>query len=125
MRTSNGSLPQGAPPAADALDCKSSRVVIYAEIYPARIRRKIVNAIGRNLAEFGDLEIVNPHRLRPSLRPQLASAIPKVADQLFFLGVDGDRWLARPLEVFDLLVDVFELGVAIRMRRPSRVFLLA
>jgi hypothetical protein len=82
-------------------DCKSSRVVIYAEIYPARIRRKIVNAIGRNLTEFRDLEIVNPHRLRPSLRPQLASAILEVADQLFFLGVDGDRWLARALEVFD------------------------
>jgi len=80
---------QGAPPAADALDCKSSRVVIYAEIYPARIRRKIVNAIGRNLAEFRDLEIVNPHRLRPSLRPQLASAILEVADQLFFLGGGG------------------------------------
>jgi hypothetical protein len=67
---------------------------------------------------------VNPHRLWPSLRPQLASAILEVADQLFFLGVDGDRWLTRTLEVFDLLVNVFELGVAIRMPRPFKGFLV-
>ena len=89
--------------------------MVDAEIDPAGVGGDVVDAVGRHLAEFGDHEVVHPHRLGLALGTQLTAAILEVADQLLLLGVDRDGRLAGSLERLDLRVDVLELCVAVGM----------
>ena len=61
---------------------------------------------------------MHPHRRGLPFRPPLASRVLEVAHQFFLLRIDGDDGLRGPLELPDLLVDIPELRVAVRMRRP-------
>ncbi len=58
---------------------------------------------------------MHPDRCRLPFRPPLASGVLEVADQFLLLRVDGDDGLRGPLEPPDLLVDIPELRVAVRM----------
>jgi hypothetical protein len=50
---------QGLPPAPDALDSEGSGIVIDTYINPARVGCDVVDAVRRNLAQFGYLEVVD------------------------------------------------------------------
>ena len=54
------------PPAADALNGESGGIAVNANVHPALVGGDIVDAIGRCLAQFFDLEVVNANRLRVS-----------------------------------------------------------
>ena len=71
---------------------------VDADTDPAVVGGDVVDPIGRGLAEFGDDEVMHPHRLGLALGAQFAAAILEVADQLLLLGVDRDRRLAGSLE---------------------------
>jgi hypothetical protein len=73
------------------------------------------DAIGRDLAEFRDLEVMHPNRLGLALGTQLLAGVLEVADQLFLLGVDGDGRRSRRDGGLYRRIDVLELRVAIGM----------
>jgi hypothetical protein len=77
------------------------------------LAENVVNPVRHGLAESGNGEVMQSDRLRLPLGPLLAAAIPEVADELFFLRVDGDHRLSGRLECLHLGVDMLELGVAI------------
>ncbi len=58
-----------APPTSDALDREGRGIVVDPDINPARVRRDVIDPVGRYLAQFGDLEVVHPHPL--GLAPRL------------------------------------------------------
>jgi len=60
---------QGLPPAPDTLDSEGSGIVIDTNINPARVGCDVVDAVGRNLSQFGYLEVVNPHGLGVAFGP--------------------------------------------------------
>jgi hypothetical protein len=53
-----------------------------------------------------------------ALRPQFPAPVFEVADKLLLLGVHRDRRLLFGLERLDPGVDMFELGVAVRVVTP-------
>src|ERR1700712_3415552 len=103
------------PPPPDALDRKSSCIVIDANIYPTRIGGNVIDAIGCNLTQFRYFEVMNADWLRVALRTQFAAAIFEIADQLLLFTINRDDGLRRPLELFYPCIDVFELLIAIGM----------
>ena len=82
---------------------------------PADILARVVDAIGNSLALFRVDEIVNLDFLRQSLGKPLTPVVFVVSDEFLLLGVDGNHRIAARLERLDLVVDVSELGIAIRM----------
>ena len=90
-------------------------VVINADIHPARIGRQIINAVGRNLAQFRIDEIMNPHFLRCSLGLPFAPSVLEVTDQFFLLGIDGYHRIACRLEFSDLPCNKAKLCISIFM----------
>jgi hypothetical protein len=105
------------PPAPNAFHGKGGRVAGDAQIDPARVGGDVVDPIRRHLAEFGNDEIMHPHRLRLTTRTQFAPAIPEVSDKLFLPGVDRDGRLSGGLQGVDERVDMLEPRVAIRVAR--------
>jgi hypothetical protein len=89
--------------------------MVDAQIDPAGIGGDVVDAVGRDLAQFGDDEIMHPHRFGLALRTELTSCILKVTNKLLLLRVDRDGRLSSDLERIDLRVDVFELRIAVGM----------
>ncbi|GAU71406.1 FHA domain-containing protein [Streptomyces sp. NBRC 110611] len=55
------------------------------------------------------------HLHQVALRPPLAAHVRQLAEHLLLLRVHADHRLAVSLVLFDLLVDVAELGVPVRM----------
>src|SRR5260370_28259241 len=105
------------PPARDALHGEGGGIVVDAKVDPTGIGGDVIDAVGRALAQFRDDEIVHPDRLGLAFGTQFATAILEVPDQLLLLRVDRDGRLSGSLERIDLRIDVFELGVAIRVAR--------
>src|ERR1017187_6582911 len=58
---------------------------------------------------------MHPHRLRIALGPQFPSAILEIANQFLLLRIDGDHWLLPAQRPLHFAVEVFELGIAIRV----------
>jgi len=56
--------------------------VIGAEIDQAGVGRNVIDAIGSDLAECGNLEVMNAYGLRIAFGPQLTTTILEIADQL-------------------------------------------
>src|SRR3954454_22805489 len=83
------------PPAADALDGERGGIGVDADINPAVVGGDVVDAIGGNLAQLRDLEIVDADRFGIAPGPQLPARVLEVADQLLLLGVDRDGRFAR------------------------------
>jgi hypothetical protein len=83
------------------------------EVDPPIIGGDVVDAIRCHLAEFRDDEVMHPDRLGLPLGAQFAATILEVADQFFFLGVNGDRRLMSGQSLSHTLVDVVKLRVPI------------
>src|SRR4029077_2457189 len=123
-------LAEAIPPAANTLDREGCRVGVDADVDPALVVGDVVvrqaltmrDAIGRDFAEFRDLEGMHPNRFGLAFGTQLLAAILEVADQLFLLGVDGDGGGTRRDGCLDRRIDVLELRVAIRMARALAGF---
>jgi hypothetical protein len=113
---------EAVPPAANALDREGGRVGVDADIDPALVGGDVLDAIGRDLAEFGYLEVMHPNGLGLALGTQLFAAVLEVADQFLLLGVDGDGGRTRCDGCRYRRIDVLELPVAIRMARALAGF---
>src|SRR5712692_4153541 len=85
---------------------------------PSRVAGKIVDPVRNRLAALRNEEVMHSDGRGPAFRPPLSSGVLEVADQLFLLRIDRDDWLGGGLAPTDLLVDVAELGVPVRMLRP-------
>ena len=111
----------GIPPAADGLDRELGGVVVGADVHPPGVRRP-----GRRSRTGWPCP---RHRRRshgpgpvPD-RPWAATGPPGVAelaDQLLLLGVDADHRIPGRQVGLDLLVDVAELGVPVRVLAVPR-----
>ena len=80
---------------------------------PSFVVGDVVNAVGRGATKLGVDEVVDADLLRRSGRPIFTSAILEVADEFFFLRIDGDRRLVGGDGGLDRLGDMSELRVAI------------
>jgi hypothetical protein len=78
---------------------------------------KAKSRIGRDLAQFGGLEVVDAHGFRITFRAQLAPAVLEIANQLNLLCINRNGRLPVIVEPFDLIVDVFKQRVSVRMGR--------
>lgn len=110
-----GSLALSVPPAADRLDRERRGVVIGADVDPAGVRRDVVDPVGDGLVQLRVSEVMHVHRHRLTCRPPLAAAVLEVSDELLLLGVHADHWLATVPVPTGLLVEIAELGVAVRV----------
>src|SRR5271154_5603114 len=52
---------EAVPPAANALDGEGGGAGVDANIDPTLVGGNVVDAIGRDLAELGDLEVMHPN----------------------------------------------------------------
>jgi len=118
-------LTQGEPPASNAFDREGRGIVIGAEIDQAGVGRNVIDAIGSDLAECGNLEVMNAYGLRIAFGPQLTTTILEIADQFLLFGIDRDGRLVAITELFDLRIDCSNCMSRSGWVAPSRVFLLA
>ncbi len=102
-------------PESDAIDGELPGIVIDSQADIAEIGADVVDPVGDDFAQFLVLEIVGFDLDRLTLRPIVAAAVLKLADQFLLLGVDRYHGLIGRLKRLDLGVDVFELRVAIGM----------
>src|ERR1700678_2671286 len=102
------------PPVTNARHRKLGCVVIDAHAHPAFLVRQVVNSIRDRLAQFFILEVVSAYLRRLTRRAPLASGVLEIAQILLLLAIHGDRWLLLSLPESDLVVDVAELGIAVR-----------
>jgi hypothetical protein len=79
---------------------------------------EVVDAVGNRLALLGDEEVVYPNPFGCALWPPFAAGVLEVSDQLLLLRVHRDRRLSTLLEATNLVEDVVELRVAIRVLGP-------
>ena len=91
------------------LNGELGRVARDPDADEAGVGGHIVDAIGHDLAEFLVLEVMHVHPPWLAFRAIIGSAVLEVADQLLFLGVDGDYGLWLGLRRHDFRVDIFEL----------------
>src|SRR5690348_4916731 len=108
-------LPKLVPPAPDALDGKGGGIGINADADPAVVGGNVIDAVGGDPAQLGDLEIMHPHRLRLALGTQFTAVVFEVADQFLLLRVDRDRRLAGGNRRFHRRIDVGELRIPVRV----------
>ena len=101
------------------MHCELGGVARNSDADEAGIGGHIVDPIGHDLTELPVLEVVHVHAPWIAFRTIISSAILEIANQLLFLGVDGDDRLLLGLRRNDFRVDVFELGVAVGMLRAS------
>jgi hypothetical protein len=113
-RAGVGRAADAGPPAADGLHSELGGVAIAAHRHPARVGAQVVDAVRYGLALLAG-EVVNfgPARV-PGRTPGPALA-GVLADQFLLLRIDADYRLARGEGSGDPVVDVAELGVAIRV----------
>ena len=89
-------FPHLLPPPLDGGNGERRRVVIDAEIHPARIQREIVDPVRNDLPQFLVREIVDVHFRRFAFRVPFPPCIFEVPDEFFFLRVHGDHRVAVP-----------------------------
>jgi hypothetical protein len=89
------------------------------------VGRDVVDAIGRHLAQFGDLEIMHPNRFGLTLRTQLAPGVLEVANELLLLCINGDRRLASGIAALAVRLMWSNCASRSGWLPPLRVFWLA
>jgi tetratricopeptide (TPR) repeat protein len=99
------------------VDGKLGRVMINPHAHPALILADIVNTVRYCLSQFLVLEIVAAHFFRLAFWLLFSPSILEVSHQLLFLRVNRDDRLVSLLEFSALPVEVFELSIAVLMRR--------
>ena len=110
--------PHLAPPAASRLRGELSRVVVDADTDPPLVVRQVVNPRRGHFPQNLVREVFGADLLRGAGGSPLLPRVLEIPDQFPLLRVHGHDRLTRPLEGTHLAVNVLELGVAIRMRRP-------
>ncbi len=103
------------PPPPDAFQREGRSIVVDAQIDPSGVGHDVIDPVGRNLAQFGNDEIMHPDRFWIALWTQLTPCILEVFDKLLLLRVNRDGRLPGGPERLDPGVDVFKLRVAVRM----------
>ena len=110
-----GSRALAEPPAAQRLHRECGGVMIGADIDPASVRRDVVDPVGDRLAQPRVGEVMGADLGRLALRVPLPAAVLVCPGQFLLLGVHADHRVFAAEMVFDLLVDVTELGIAVRV----------
>src|SRR5262249_39459586 len=113
-----GLLPHHVPPAPDARHRKRCSIMIRSHIHPTRVLRRVIHPIWSDLAQLGNLKIMDADSLRLSLRPQLPSLSFEIPYQLLLFRIDRNDRLIGGLKCLDLLVNMLKLGIAVWMRAP-------
>ena len=108
-------LAKFVPSPSNALDGEGCGVMIDPHADPAGIGGDVVDAVGHDLAELRDLEVMHPHLLGIALGPQFPTTVLEVANKLLLLGIHGNRRLLLGLERLDAGIDVLKLGIAVRV----------
>ena len=106
------------PPPPNAFDGKLCGVMIRPHIDPTDIQCWIIHTLGRYLSLNGILKIMDLNLLRRSLRAPLGTSLFEVANQFLLLGIHRDDRIAKALKLLHLSVNVFKLGITIRVRSP-------
>ena len=92
--------------------------MIDADVHPPGILREVVHPVRDYLAQRVVDKVVHADGDRLALGVPLATGVLVVADELLLLRVDGDHGCAPRLERVDPVVEILELIVAVRVRRP-------
>jgi hypothetical protein len=105
------------PPAADRGDRESRSVVIDADVDPSGVRGDVVDPVGDGLLDLGtgEEETVVLDLDRIAFRPPFPARDRQPSQLLALLGIDADDRLAAVLVLADLLTDVTELRVPVRV----------
>ncbi len=91
--------------------------MVNADTDPPGVAGEIVDPVGNGLAARRNQEVVDADRRGAAFRSPLASGILEVADQFLLLRIDGDHGLRGPLAPPDVVIDVPELRIAVRVVR--------
>ena len=113
-------LPHAAPPTPDALDGKSSRIVVRPHTDPGLVLGDIVHPIRTDPAQIRNQEVMHQHLLRRSLGTQLPPTVLEGPHQFLLLRVHGDHRLSQGELQLHRPVQVLKLGVAVRVFRPRQ-----
>ena len=89
--------------------------MVGADGHPAGVRGQVIDPVRHRLARAVPGEVMGPGRRRLALGPPLAARVLELADQLLLLGVHADHRIGGVLVGLDLLVDVPELRVPVRV----------
>ena len=89
--------------------------MVDTHAHPRFVVRHIEHAVGYAFAQLPVLEIVDLHGDRLSLGAPFPPAVAEIPDQFLLFRINGNHRLTSALKDFYFLVDIVELGVAIRM----------
>jgi len=112
-----GGLAHGKPPASDRRHREACGVVIGADADPRIVVRYIVDAIRIGPSQFLVDEVMHFDLLGIPLRPPVAAAVLVLANQFLLFCIHRDHRLGCIQGGLGPVVDVFKLGVAVRMAR--------
>ncbi len=107
--------PGRLPPAADRLHGEGGGVMVGADGHPAGVRGEVIDPVRHRLAHAVPGEVVGAGGHRLALGPPFPARVLELADQLLLLGVHADHRVGGVLVGLDLLVDVPELRVPVRV----------
>ena len=89
--------------------------MVGADGHPAGISGQVIDAVRHRLARAVPGEVMGPGRHRLALGPPFPARVLELTDQLLLLGVHADHRIRGALMGLDLLVDVPELRIAVRV----------
>ena len=89
--------------------------MVGADRHPAGISGEIIDPVRHRLARAVPGEVMRAGSHRLALGPPFPACVLELADQLFLLGVHADHRVRGALVGLDLLVDVPELRVPVRV----------
>ena len=104
-----------APPPSNRCHGKSPGVMVGSHIDEARVAPDVVDAIRIGTRDIRAGKIVTVHLERILRATPLSPRIDVIANQFLLFRVHGNHRSSLAQRRFDLLIDVAELGVAIRM----------
>ena len=113
-------LPQVMPPAPNALDRERGRVGAEPDIDPAHVVDHVMDNVGDRLAEFLVRKVKDANLFGGPFRAPHTARIPEIPHQFLLPYVHGDHRLSGFSERRDVLVDVVELRIPVRMARFHR-----
>jgi len=104
----------GVPPGPHRVHRERGGLVVDAHRHPSGVGAQVVDAVGDRLARLAD-EVVDLDLLRVAGGSVVAAGVLVLADEFLFLAVDADHRHPGGQGGGDGVVDVAELGIAIRV----------
>ena len=101
-----------------ALDSEGPGVGADADTDSVVVGSDVIDAVGADLAKFGDLEVVHPHRLGIAFATEFSAVVLEIPNQLLLFRVHRDRRLACGDRCLYPRIDVLELGIPVRNVAP-------